>query len=165
MSTTSLVLRQAISGGGGIHSCPQMRIAGLDQVPSRNSSPLFGNVTRLNRDAYIDCAKEYWSFWRQCAPWRELLDPPPYSLPPWSPWSSAGVDGVAKLLPHTHTNRIRRKLERGAKLNLTAAIRTRGARAIVLLEEVNNTLYIYYLIYRSSIKTTSRVYSLVVERR
>jgi hypothetical protein len=99
----------------------------------------------------------------QCAPWRELLDLPPYSLPPWSPWSSAGVDGVAKLLPHTHTNRIRRKLERGAKLNLTAAIRTRGARAIVLLEEVNNILYIYYLVHRSSIKTT-RVYNSVLER-
>jgi hypothetical protein len=36
---------------------------------------------------------------------------------------------------------------------------------MVLLEEVNNILYIYYLIHRSSIKTTSRVYSSVVERR
>ena len=100
----------------------------------------------------------------QCAPWRELLGLPPYSLPPWSPWSSAGVDGVAKLLSHTHTNRMRRRLERGAKLNLTAAIRTRGARAMMLFEEVNNILYIYYLIHRSFIKTTSRVYRSVVER-
>ena len=36
---------------------------------------------------------------------------------------------------------------------------------MVLLEEVNNILYIYYLIHRSSIKTTSRVYSSMVERR
>jgi hypothetical protein len=93
---------------------------------------------------------------RQCAPWRELLGLPPYSLPPWPPWSSAGVDGVAKLLPHTYTNRIRSRLARCAKLNLTAAIRTRGARTIVFLEEVNNILYVYYLIYRYFIKTTSR---------
>ena len=92
----------------------------------------------------------------QCAPWRELLGLPPYSLPPWPPWSSAGVDGVAKLLPHTYTNRIRSRLARCAKLNLTAAIRTRGARTIVLLEEVNNILYVYYLIYRYFIKTTPR---------
>lgn len=35
---------------------------------------------------------------------------------------------------------------------------------MVLLEEVNNILYIYYLIHRPFIKTTSRVYSSVVER-
>ena len=57
-----------------------------------------------------------------------------------------------------------RRLACGAKLNLTAAIRRRGARAIVLLEEVNYILYIYYLIYQPFTKITSRVSSLVVER-
>jgi hypothetical protein len=76
----------------------------------------------------------------QCAPWRELLGLPPYSLPPSPPWSSAGVDGVAKLLPHTHTNHMRHRSARGAKLNLAAAIRIRGAQAMVLLEEVRSLL-------------------------
>jgi hypothetical protein len=75
----------------------------------------------------------------QCAPWRELLSLPPYSLPPWPPWSSAGVDGVAKLLSPTHTNHMRRRSARSAKLNLTATIRMQGARAM-MLEEVNNIL-------------------------
>jgi hypothetical protein len=35
---------------------------------------------------------------------------------------------------------------------------------MVLLEEVNYILYIYYLIHRCFIKTTSKTYSLVVER-
>ena len=52
---------------------------------------------------------------------------------------------------------------RGTKLNLTAAIKTQGAQAMVLLEEVNIIFYIYYLIHHLFAKTTSMVYSLVVE--
>jgi hypothetical protein len=65
----------------------------------------------------------------------KLLGFPPYSV---LPWNSAGVDGVAKLLPHTHTNRMRHRSARSAKLNLAAAIRIKGAQAMVLLEEVTN---------------------------
>jgi hypothetical protein len=60
---------------------------------------------------------------------------------------------------------MRRRSVRSAKLNLTAAIKTRGARAMMLLEEVSNILYIYYLIHSSFIQITSGVYSSVVERR
>jgi hypothetical protein len=64
----------------------------------------------------------------------------------------------------SHTNRMRRRSARSAKLNITATIKTRGARAIMLLEEVSNILYLYYLIHCSFIKITSGVYNLVVER-
>jgi hypothetical protein len=40
---------------------------------------------------------------------------------------------------------MRHRSARGAKLNLTATIRTQGAQAM-MLEEVNNILYIYYLL-------------------
>jgi hypothetical protein len=59
---------------------------------------------------------------------------------------------------------MRRRSARSAKLNLTAAIKTRGARAIVLLEEVSNIFYTHYLIHCSFIKIASGVYNLVVER-
>jgi hypothetical protein len=54
---------------------------------------------------------------------------------PWPPWSSTGVDGVAKLLPCTHTNRMSRRLACGAKLNL-AAVHCKGedeVRSLILL--------------------------------
>jgi hypothetical protein len=119
------------------------RSQGLTSISKRDLFPLFYRAGETSfKETTILKAFEATG---QCAPWRELFSLPPYSLPPWPPWSSAGVDGVAKLLPLTHTNRMRRRSARGAKLNLTATIRTQGARAM-LLEEVNNILYIYYLL-------------------